>query len=492
MRNIFSFFKSIPVFVFLLPVFFVFHGFTDNYFAVPVKDASALLLTYFVTALFFFSIGWFIYRQPFKAAIFSFCVMFFHFFFGAMQDLLKALFDEYLVTRYIFLLPFSFALFMCFIWFLKKTKKQLIRFGFYLNVLLCILIVIDVTKLAEKITQHNSRNNKNQYSIKCDSCIKPDIYFLVFDEYSSTTALKESCNYDNSGLDSFLTGKGFKVLPYSRSNYNFTEFSIASTLNMDHLKIPDPLACTVKDYNNCSELIKMNNVCEILNSMDYNIINYSIFDLSKNPTPVKEEFLPLKTKLITSQTFLNRIKKDLYYHLVVGKFEIELLSQNLIYATYHTNKKVIEGTLKETAEHSNNPKFLYAHIEMPHPPFYYNKHGQEKTKEEIVQDTREMKMSSYLDYLPKTNEVIKEMVNTIFLNSRKPFAIILMGDHGYRENQDQKFQFRNLNAVFLSSRNYSGFYDSITNVNEFRVLFNNLFHASLVLKKDSTVHLKDK
>jgi hypothetical protein len=68
----------------------------------------------------------------------------------------------------------------------------------------------------------------------------------------------------------------------------------------------------------------------------------------------------------------------------------------------------------------------------------------------------------------------------------------LIGDHGFREHQEKNFQFRNLNAVYISSGNYSEFYDTVTNVNEYRVLFNTLFKASLPLKKDSTIFLTDK
>ena len=492
MDKLVPFLKSKPVFFLLLPVFFVFHGFTDNYNAVPVKDALLLLLMYVAASAIFFLIGWFFYRQFFKAAIFSFSLMAFHFFFGAIQDFLKASLDDSLLTRYSFLLPFFFLSFIFLIWFLKRRRTPLIRFGFYLNLLLCISILLDAVWLAQKIIRRSSPGNTaGQLSIKCDSCVKPDIYFLIFDEYSNTTALKETWHYDNSDLDTFLVKKGFRLLPFSRSNYNFTEFSIASTLNMDFLQIPDPSACTVKDYNNCFELIKKNKVCSILNSLGYEIANYSIFDIQKNPSPVKESFLPLKTRLITSQTFLSRIKKDLFHLLLVGKFEIKWLSKDLLYTTYHNNQKIISSILQEPTNTSINPKFVYSHIEMPHPPFYYNKYGQEKSREEIVKSGGQ-NISDYLDYLPKTNEVIRKIVSNILTHSKRPVVIMLMGDHGFREKQEKNFQFRNLNAVYISSGNYAGFYDTITNINEYRVLFNTLFNSSLPLKKDSTVFLMDK
>jgi len=489
----FSRIRSKPAYFILLPVFFVFHGFTDNYNAVPLKDALLLWFIYTAGAAVFFLIGWLIYRRLDKAAIFSFSIMAFQFFFGAIQDFLKTSFDNSLITRYSFLLPFFFVVFLLLIWILKRTKQSLNRLGMYLNLLLCIFILIDVAWLVQKMLHRKSLMNvQTAYNIKCDTCTKPDIYFLVFDEYSSTKALKETWHYDNSDLDSFLVKKGFRLLPDSRSNYNFTEFSIASTLNMDYLNIPDPSACTVKDYNTCFELIKNNRVSSILSSIGYDIVNYSIFDIQKNPSPVKEHFLPLKTRLITSQTFSSRVRKDLSHLFVAGKFEVKWLSDDLIYTTYKNNQKIITAILTDSNDDTNKPRFVYSHIEMPHPPFYYNRYGQQKSKEEVIRDNMTMDMSAYLDYLPKTNEVIKQIVNNILDHPKRPVAIVLMGDHGYREKQEKDFQFRNLNAVYLSSGNYSGFYDSITNVNEYRVLFNNLFNAALPLKKDLTIFLTDK
>ena len=206
--------------------------------------------------------------------------------------------------------------------------------------------------------------------------------------YSSTTALKQTWNYDNSDLDSFLVRKGFRLIPHSRSNYNFTEFSIASMLNMEYLEIPNPLACTIKDYNRCFELIKSNQVCAILNSIGYEIVNYSIFDLQKNPSPIKEDFLPLKTKLITSQTFIGRFEKDLLYHLLTGPFEIKWMSKNLVFSTYRNNQKIINTVLNDTVNQSRNPRFVYTHIQMPHPPFFFDKDGKIKSPQDIIRQNQ--------------------------------------------------------------------------------------------------------
>jgi hypothetical protein len=455
-------------------------------------DAAGLLFMYLFAALIFFLLGWLFYRNRSKAALLSFCIMAFHFFFGSIQDRLKKWFDDDWITRYSFLLPFFLVLLIALLVFLKRNKGSLHKPGFYLNVQLCLFLVIDVCWLGSKMLSQTHPALGNDQIIKCNTCTKPDIYFLVFDEYSSSTALKELWNYDNSEMDSFLVQKGFKLLPYSRSNYNFTQFSIASTLNMNWLKITDPKACTVKDYSNCFELIKNNQVTSILQSLGYKISNYSIFDVAKDPSPITEDFLPLKTKLITAQTFLSRIRKDLFYHLLTGKFEIKWLTRDLVFKTKHNNEKIINATIKESLNSSTGPRFIYSHIEMPHPPFYNDKTGKEKDKQELFEEYKNLNIHSYLNYLPSTNKVMKQVVNSIIDHTKRPVVILLMSDHGFRAHQPQEYYFRNFNAVYNSSGNYQGFYENMSNVNEFRILFNNLFQTSFPSLKDSTIFLTDK
>jgi hypothetical protein len=63
---------------------------------------------------------------------------------------------------------------------------------------------------------------------------KPDIYYLVFDRYTSPEVLKANFNFDNSGITNFLAEQGFTTRSQAYSNYPFTTPSIASTLSMHY------------------------------------------------------------------------------------------------------------------------------------------------------------------------------------------------------------------------------------------------------------------
>jgi len=70
---------------------------------------------------------------------------------------------------------------------------------------------------------------------------------------------------------------------------------------------------------------------------------------------------------------------------------------------------------------------------------------------------------------------------------------MILSDHGFRY-EDKNFhpanEFMNLNAVYFPDKNYKEVYDSITNVNEFRVIFNKYFDQQLPILRDTIINLR--
>ncbi|MCW3118211.1 MAG: hypothetical protein JWM28_2293, partial [Chitinophagaceae bacterium] len=284
-KQVISVAKNKPVFLFLLPVFFVLHGFLGNYNAVPVNDALLLMFMYIGTASAMAGIAWFFYHDLTKAAIFAFFMMAYHFFFGNIQDLLKSISSPPFLSQYRFILPVSLLLFLAIIIGLKKRKKSLQSFSAYLNILLLILIFIDTGWLFTKLTLpvKNGLLNPGTANIDpCDTCQKPDIYLILLDQYAGKMALKDVFNFDNTQFETELNLRGFHVAKKSSSNYNLTPFSMASLLNMDYLGS----AMGVKKHLNVAysyRLIRNSNVLHFLTAIGYQFYNYSIFDFPEHP-----------------------------------------------------------------------------------------------------------------------------------------------------------------------------------------------------------------
>lgn len=71
---------SKPIYLILLNLFFVFHGFVENFDLVPVKDAIFILGIYLIIQLAVLLLSFFLFRNLNKAALFAFLIMAVNFF----------------------------------------------------------------------------------------------------------------------------------------------------------------------------------------------------------------------------------------------------------------------------------------------------------------------------------------------------------------------------------------------------------------------------
>jgi len=493
--------QNTPVFLFLLPIFFVLHGVNENFGYIDVPDCLLLMFTYTgACALLYFALLPF-FRNYIKAALMATYLMAFYCFFGVVHDFLKE--HTTSLHRYIFLVPAFLVIGIVLFVYLKRRKTPFARVSLFINTLLIIYLVVDgggilwksIFPAPNKLAVYPFAK-QHAYAV-CNDCAKPDIYFLLFDEYASSLSLKQRFNYDNSDLDTFLVSHGFQIQRKSMSNYNFTPFSMSSTLNMSYLHgFFNPEACSADDYAYCNVLIKDNEVIKFLSYQGFDIENYSVFDLAGDPSKVDQSFLPLKTKLITDRTLFGYLKKDVAWMLYTGKWEIKWLTENTFYQQAINNERLIAGVEKESEFKGKRPRFIYGHFYLPHAPFFYDRDGKLKDKSTIYRESMANKTTqAYLDYLPFANEKIKELISTIQKNTHDSAVIIFMGDHGLRDKTSHPHPvnyFQNQNAVFFPDKDDHLFYDSVTNVNMFRLVFDKLFRQKIPLLKDTSIFLRDK
>lgn len=487
------------LFLVLLPVFFVWHGYIENTGLITAAECLLLLLSYLAAVGVLYTLFYLLYRDAAKAALISTMLMAVYFFFGAIHDFLKA--HTTIWHKYSILLPMLFGIVLVTGVYLKRKKANLFRVNFFLNLLFLIYLTTDSVQFAWKML----RPDDNPYTIHgliknpaykpCSNCPRPDIYFFIFDEYSSSASLAENLHYNNAGLDSFLIRKGFICQPHSFSNYNFTPFSVASILNMGYIRgIQDAHNITAEDYENAERLINANEVIGFLTGIGYKVVNYSIFDMATGPSPVEESLLPLKTRLITKQTLFARAIRDIGWNL--GRFHIRLpgVHQNTLYTNLNNNNKLLQLVVNESRQTAGAPRFIYTHLEMPHWPFYYDANNKPRTEAELPSGYASPDIKNYTGYLNYTNTKLKELVDKIQTNTLGKACIIIMSDHGYRiqiSDVPDSHIFKNLSAVYFPEKNYHLIKDSSSGVNQFRMIFNSLFNQQLPLLKDSTVFLRD-
>lgn len=478
-----------PFFLLLLPLFFFLHAVIDYLNSKILIEAFVLFLFYCGISLLLTTLFWLLFKNLVKASLATFTIMAYNFFFGSAYDFIMSQFGHTFFIRFSFILPVTVLLIILLIIYLKKSRQTFLNICKYLNILLIVLILIDTVTILLKTINYKGNHVENLSGkfINCDTCKKPDIYFIITDEYAGKTALNDLFSYDNSGFEDKLQSRGFHIINNSASNYNATVYSMGSLLNMDYIKnLRMPEKINHPDMLICRQLIDYNNLAEFLKEMGYSIYNYSFFEFGSKKKSFHNPFFPSNKSLLTNQTFVERI----LYHFgarIISKEKVTALKKNNMY----NDIKIEDLTRKLVLTKEDQPRFIYTHLKKPHHPYYFDIDGNEIPADSLT-DEFTMNRKAYIEYLQYSNRKILGLIDFIRKYSAKPPVIILMGDHGFRqlaEDVDKKYWFINLNAVFFPEGNYTSFYDGMTNVNQFRVILNSLFGQQLPLLKDSTSFL---
>jgi len=371
--------------------------------------------------------------------------------------------------RHLFLLPIFFGIFIFCLYLIRNHFNS--KVTLFVNVISITLIILSFTNIA-------SFNVLSDYELiplielSLEPEIRPNVYYIVLDEYAGAESLSDYYNFDNSEFLNFLKSKGFHVVSNSFSNYPFTNLSTASTLNMNYLDF-------LKKFNESNsakpslELYQKNNVMKIFNDNDYTTIHIyggvrervQIADVNLCERYLTNDF----PNLLLRTTLLTIIHKQLVSNDWV---EIRLCAFNEL---SHVHEKFSE------------PFFVLAHLRLPHDPFTFGPNGEIIDSEINLELTPSGTISNYLDQLEFTNKKTSEIIETL-LSVDEPPIIIIQSDHGARFSIDWEDPnipvdslhrgYNVLSAVYLPNKNYDSF-SSYTNVNTFRIIFNEVFDENL-------------
>jgi hypothetical protein len=126
------------------------------------------------------------------------------------------------------------------------------------------------------------------------------------------------------------------------------------------------------------------------------------------------------------------------------------------------------------------PKFVYAHILIPHGPFVFGADGKVLPDPSIYEnaDLATWK-KGYTDEVQFINGHLLSILPGLIANSKVPPIIIIQGDHGSKVSR-----FPILNAYYLPGTGKEKLYPTISPVNSFRLIFDTYFGAQYDLLKD--------
>ena len=283
-------------------------------------------------------------------------------------------------------------------------------------------------------------------------------------------------------------------------------FLYQSTLNFEYLKKIKEFLNPSHQKNTRMPLLPLNTHWYQRSSSTITIsfINLSIFDIDNAPSLHPEDFLTLPERdVLLYNTLSERLKRDLLWNLKVGKYAVPFIQEmekrkqdNLTREQIKKrdfNNIAIDSLMKIPLQETSSPKFIYAHIYLPHPPFFYDETGSENELKTILNEKSQESRSLFLSYLKYTNNVAIKIIDRIMQSSRGRAIIILQSDHGFRNFEGAasrpRLSFKNYSAFYFPDRNYSALYDTMSNINTFPVIFNKYFGTNNSIQQDTTVFL---
>jgi hypothetical protein len=473
----------------IFPILFLFSRNIEQASFSETLLPSAIVLVF--TVLLVLLLKW-ILKDSNKAGIIVsiFLVLFFSY--GRIYDFnLTWHIGHFYIGRHRYLMLTFVMIFTCAAYFIVKIRRDLYNFTSILNVMALSLVVISLVnigiyKLNTRGTwQDNHISTEHRESDIMDlgnAVTLRDIYYIILDGYASSSTLKEIYDYDNREFTDYLTEKGFYIASESRSNYAMTSLSLASSLNMEYINyLSDTLGIESKDQRVISQMIRHSKVMNFLELRGYRFIRFSSMYAPTNLNRVHVGISEFQMVLIQT-TMLKPFETS---------FIVGLLRENVLF----TFSKLAEVYKTE------GPKFVFAHIIVPHPPFIFDANG-ERVPINILKMGGWVwtQKEKYLNQLIFVNKKVETLVDEILSKSGVSPIIILQADHGPTATLSDgvydgwqrptgkmlRERMRIFNAYYLPPDGSDLLYDNITPVNTFRLVFNLYFDKNYELLNDQS------
>ncbi|MFN8619455.1 MAG: hypothetical protein U0869_01750 [Chloroflexota bacterium] len=318
----------------------------------------------------------------------------------------------------------------------------------------------------------------------------PDIYFIIFDRYGNEDSLKLLSGVDND-LPAYLESKGFQVAHDARANYGRTALSIASTFHLDYL---DDLIAKVgaqsTDMAPLNEMLQDHEVGRTLRER-----GYKLYQLGSWFTPTSTSRIADEVIQPGRETDFEVLLRDTTMLPVVDDLVVkpEIVHSDL----QHREFGLFQFRELERIRSDPGPKFVFAHILLPHPPYVFDADGSYPTAAERSQPDP-VRLVPQLTY---TNTRIRELVDQLLdaPEGKQPIVILAAdegpyppgygGDHGTFDwatasDEALRIKYGILDAFHFPAGMDQPIPEEMSPVNTFRLVFDRAFGMDLPLLPD--------
>ena len=381
----------------------------------------------------------------------------------------------------------------------------------FLNLVSVVLLVFPVADIAGRVAESLGRTQTAE-SVDVDDLAahllpsglptvsddRPNIYYIILDSYSRHDDLGD---FDNSSFLHELERRGFYVASEATSNYPTSKQSITSSLNMAYL---DGLGQrTPEDESDLINIAHNHALGAILKDLGYTYIHLNSGYISTGQAPLADIVISFssagiilneiegKSSIYIAEpdgiAFVTALIETTALQPIVGHRFLFHENSPYRFVSPHRTIKMFD-VLTNPIDLGEGPKFVFAHINKPHDPASFDRHGN------VVSDRSDMAFSdlhdpsvpdAYIGQLIYINTLTLEAVDGIMRNSAEDPIIVIAADHGYYSEGNSRY--RILAAFHLPEGGNDALYPSISSVNHFRYILDYYFHLNLGLLEDRMI-----
>jgi hypothetical protein len=353
-----------------------------------------------------------------------------------------------------------------------------------LNVVALILVVVAAgTIMPYEIARARREPSAQAAPIVAQTNAGPerDIYFLIFDRYGSADAIDRRFDITDNDLYGWLEERGFQVPANSHANYRATDFSLAATLNMQFLdNLTREVGRDSDDRTAAQDMIRDHEVGRFLKSKGYRYYQIGSWFGPSRSIAIADENLVYG---VASE--FESVLNDLTILPAIDRVR-GVVSAEPTFRDRHREGVLFGLRQLRRVATAPGPKFVFAHILLPHDPYVFKADGSPLSDDEAkAAPERQL----YADHLAFANSQIKEIVGYLLAGAEQTRPIVIIeGDEGPLMCQSVdcvmntpeylRIRLGNLVAMYLPGVD-AVLPDTFTSVNTFRVVLREYFGAEL-------------
>ena len=252
---------------------------------------------------------------------------------------------------------------------------------------------------------------------------RPNIYWIISDEYAGLEELEKYYHYDNSPFYERLRAMGFTVSDTSH-NWSSNTFNVLlDTLSLRYVRAPKLIrekeeALSNKDLPMLAILRKLGyEICEAESTNKFHFTNR-----------LKKEIVDHSPRTADGKAVANLLLE----YSILYRYENEILSRVAPELVAASGREAIENVF-DWAENPESmrlsgPNFTVIYVQSPHAPFFFDRNGGNVPDDKVL-EKKEKKY--YLDQLVYVTGRLEKICGNI-LAEDPDSIIVLQSDHGHR------------------------------------------------------------